>query len=182
MAALLLGYAGGRAIWPDPNRQLLQDLPILEDLDLYEQAGSIDFLHKLADTGLFGDDAGQVKTTPGLAVPESTADRQAEIARMTAAEKEHLVRKLERLGAYAVGRTTTTEAALRKPQPRQRRKATTRGADPLSRMARDVDLQCPRRAEQSVGRRADHAHSSAQARTSGTPPAGIERRCRPNKT
>ena len=113
VAALVLGYAGGRAIWPDPNRQLLEDLPILEDLDLYEQAGSIDFLHKLADTGLFGDDAGQVKATPGLAVPEATADRRAEIARMTAAEKEHLVRKLERFAAYSVRRTTTAEAALR---------------------------------------------------------------------
>ncbi|HEX4144883.1 MAG TPA: hypothetical protein VHY91_15370 [Pirellulales bacterium] len=101
VAALLLGYGGGRAIWPDPNRELLQDLPVLEDLDLYEQAGSIDFLHKLADAGQFGDEAGQVKATPGLAVPEAPADRRAEIARMTMAEREHLGRKLERFDAYS---------------------------------------------------------------------------------
>jgi vacuolar-type H+-ATPase subunit E/Vma4 len=100
-AALMLGYAGGRTLWPDPNRELLQDLPVLEDLDLYEQAGSIDFLRKLADTGLFGDEAGQVKATPGLAVSEAPADRRAEIARMMSAEKEHLVRKLQRFDAYS---------------------------------------------------------------------------------
>ncbi|HEY1785253.1 MAG TPA: hypothetical protein VGG30_06870, partial [Pirellulales bacterium] len=101
IAALALGYAGGRTVWPDPNRELLQDLPVLEDLDLYEQAGSIDFLRRLADTGLFGDEAGQVKPTPGLVVPESPADRRAEIERMAPAEREHLARKLERFDAYS---------------------------------------------------------------------------------
>ncbi|HTU27111.1 MAG TPA: hypothetical protein VMF30_17015 [Pirellulales bacterium] len=113
--AMLLGYAGGRAIWPDPNRDLLGDLPILEDLDLYEQAGSIDYLRKLADTGLFGDEAGEVHATPGLAVPESSADRQAEIARKTPVERETLLRKLERFEMYAAEerqRLRTIEASL----------------------------------------------------------------------
>jgi hypothetical protein len=101
--ALLLGYRGGRVVWPDPNRELLQDLPVVEDLDLYEQAGSIDFLRKLADSGQFGDEAGQVKATPGLAVSEATADRRAEIARMTPVEKEHLGHKLQRFDAYSSG-------------------------------------------------------------------------------
>lgn len=101
VTALVLGYGGGRAIWPDPNRKLLDDLPILEDLDLYEQADSIDFLRKLADTGMFGDEAGQVKATPGLVVPEAPADRRTEIARMTSGEKEHLARKLQRFDAYS---------------------------------------------------------------------------------
>ena len=66
------------------------DLPILEDLDLYEQAGSIDFLRKLADTGHCSATSPARSRCPGLAVPDSPAERRAEIDRMTPAEKEHL--------------------------------------------------------------------------------------------
>ena len=83
VVALGIGFAGGRAI-ADPNRQLLEDLPILEDLGMYEQAGSIEFLRKLsrADHTFHGDvDAAQM---PGLAVPDSLDERRTEVTRMRA--------------------------------------------------------------------------------------------------
>ena len=39
-----------------PNRQLVEDLPIIEDLDLFRYAGSIEFLQQLDSQGLFSED------------------------------------------------------------------------------------------------------------------------------
>ena len=47
--------------WPNPNRQLLDDLPVLEHLDEYQQIDQIEFLELLENRGLFpaeGDDGG----------------------------------------------------------------------------------------------------------------------------
>jgi anti-sigma factor RsiW len=55
LAALAVGFAIGRGIWRDPNRQLLDDLPVLENLDLYYQADDIEFLRLLDERGLFND-------------------------------------------------------------------------------------------------------------------------------
>lgn len=49
------GYAAGRWIWPDPNRQLLKDLAILEHLDAYRKAGNIDYLRRLEAEGYFAE-------------------------------------------------------------------------------------------------------------------------------
>lgn len=50
-AAILLSAAAGFFLaawwWPDPNQQLLRDLPVLENLDAYQQVGDVDFLRKL---------------------------------------------------------------------------------------------------------------------------------------
>jgi len=56
LAATLLGYAGGKWAWPDPNQQLLRDLPVLENIDLYDQGDSIEFLRKLERAGLFDEE------------------------------------------------------------------------------------------------------------------------------
>jgi hypothetical protein len=101
VVGLALGYGGGRAIWPDPNRELLEDLPVLEDLPLYEQAGSVEFLRKLSRERLFSDGVDNAKLTPGLAVPDALPERQKEIERMGPAEREHLARKLDRFDAYS---------------------------------------------------------------------------------
>ncbi|HEX5442836.1 MAG TPA: hypothetical protein VFW87_03360 [Pirellulales bacterium] len=54
-AALLLGFAIGTRIWPDPNQPLLDDLPVLENLDLYYQVDDVEFLRMLDRRGLFDD-------------------------------------------------------------------------------------------------------------------------------
>ena len=51
LAAVLVGFVAVAQF--DPDRQLLQDLPILENLDEYRQVESIDFLHQLDNAGLF---------------------------------------------------------------------------------------------------------------------------------
>ncbi len=56
VAALLVGLAIGSQIWPDPNRKMLEDLPVLENLDLYYQADDIEFLQLLDEKGLFDDE------------------------------------------------------------------------------------------------------------------------------
>jgi hypothetical protein len=52
-AALVAGFLIGASIWPDPNEGLLEDLPVLENLDLYYQADEIEFLRLLEKEGLF---------------------------------------------------------------------------------------------------------------------------------
>ena len=51
-----LGFVAGRALWPDPNRQLLEDLPILESFDAYLAAGNLEFLEGLDHAGVFEDE------------------------------------------------------------------------------------------------------------------------------
>ena len=48
-AALGAGLATGRSVAPDPDRRVLQQLPIIEHLGLLQEAGSIGFLEAVAD-------------------------------------------------------------------------------------------------------------------------------------
>jgi anti-sigma factor RsiW len=54
-AAGLVGFAVGHWLWPNPNDQLLRDLPVLENFELYYQADNIDFLRMLENEGLFAE-------------------------------------------------------------------------------------------------------------------------------
>jgi hypothetical protein len=53
LVAGLVGFASTRALAPDPNQALLKDLPVIEHLEVYRQVGSVDFLRKLRESGLF---------------------------------------------------------------------------------------------------------------------------------
>ena len=55
VAALLVGFAIGTQVWPDPNEKLLRDLPVLENLDLYYQADDLEFLRMLDQKNIFDD-------------------------------------------------------------------------------------------------------------------------------
>lgn len=52
-AAMLAGFFVFYRAWPDPNRQLVEDLPVLEHLDAYSQVQDISFLRELAKQELF---------------------------------------------------------------------------------------------------------------------------------
>ncbi len=54
-AALCVGFFIGQRLWPDPNKALLQDLPVVENLDLYYQADDLEFLKQLDEKGLFAE-------------------------------------------------------------------------------------------------------------------------------
>jgi hypothetical protein len=49
----LAGYLAAWRFWPDPNEQLLRDLPVLENLDQYQKIDDVKFLRKLHAEKLF---------------------------------------------------------------------------------------------------------------------------------
>jgi hypothetical protein len=50
--ALALGYAAYTGWGPDPDRLLLENLPVVQRLDEYEPIDSLDFLRKLHESGV----------------------------------------------------------------------------------------------------------------------------------
>jgi len=57
LGAAAAGFLIVTSLIPDPNAQLLQDLPILENYDQYREIGSIEFLRALNNAELFTKDA-----------------------------------------------------------------------------------------------------------------------------
>jgi anti-sigma factor RsiW len=60
LASTAGGYAWLSTVLSRPNRQLVRDLPVIERVDEYLHADSVEFLQKLQDEGLFAgeiDDA-----------------------------------------------------------------------------------------------------------------------------
>ncbi len=55
-AASFLGFICVVLFRPDPNRQLLEDLPVVQRLDEYRQIDSIEFLKELHKSELFSED------------------------------------------------------------------------------------------------------------------------------
>jgi anti-sigma factor RsiW len=57
VGAAAAGFFIVASLLPDPNAQLLQDLPLLENYDQYREVQSIDFLRALNEAKLFAEDA-----------------------------------------------------------------------------------------------------------------------------
>ncbi|OHB70991.1 MAG: hypothetical protein A2V70_15250 [Planctomycetes bacterium RBG_13_63_9] len=58
-ALLTAGLAGFLTVywfWPDPNKELIRNLPVLERLDEYQHAGDIEFLRMLHQRKLFSEE------------------------------------------------------------------------------------------------------------------------------
>jgi anti-sigma factor RsiW len=70
LAAALLFVAGlvgtltAEAFWPDPDAPLLSDLPVVQQIDSYQQAGSVEFLRLLRERGLFVQDTAHDRAEP----------------------------------------------------------------------------------------------------------------------
>jgi anti-sigma factor RsiW len=56
LAAAAAGFFAVARFWPDPNKHLLQDLPVVEHLEEYRQVESLKFLQTLSREGLFDHD------------------------------------------------------------------------------------------------------------------------------
>ncbi len=56
VAAAAVGFLAVALSRPDPNRQLLEDLPVLENLDEYRQVQDFAFLERLHAEGLFTEE------------------------------------------------------------------------------------------------------------------------------
>lgn len=54
-ASAWIGFQITRSWIPNPNEALLQDLPVIESLDQYQEVGDIEFLKQLKQTTLFDD-------------------------------------------------------------------------------------------------------------------------------
>jgi anti-sigma factor RsiW len=54
--AAVFGYLAARYRLDRPNRQLVKDLPVIENVDVYQYAESTQWLEMLDESGLFGDD------------------------------------------------------------------------------------------------------------------------------
>lgn len=58
--AVGIGYALMARRLDRPNQQLVQDLPVIENVDLYRVADDIEFLRSLDESGLFDEDQSHV--------------------------------------------------------------------------------------------------------------------------
>jgi hypothetical protein len=65
LCGALVGFAAMALTLPDQNEPLLKDLPVVENLELYESVMNVEFLKQLQAAGLFVK--GVVVTTPGNA-------------------------------------------------------------------------------------------------------------------
>jgi len=59
--AAAAGFLAVALLRPDPNRQLLRDLPVLERLDQYREIDDLGFLRALRDEGLFAEEQNDAK-------------------------------------------------------------------------------------------------------------------------
>ncbi len=114
LMAALAGFLVVRSAAPDGNEQLLRDLAILENLEAYRQAESVEFLKKLKERGShFGKEADHA--VAATVVAESMVERRGRVAQMTPAEKEHVVHRQQRFAQLEPAeqdRLRTLNAAL----------------------------------------------------------------------
>ena len=50
-----VGFQGTRYWYPNPSEEILQDLPVIENLDRYQEVGDVNFLKELKRSGLFDE-------------------------------------------------------------------------------------------------------------------------------
>ena len=78
------------ALAPDPNAQLLRDLPLLENLDQYKAVGSIEFLRALEANNPFPKEPETAQAASSHGAGETIAQRRQLVTAMTAKESEEL--------------------------------------------------------------------------------------------
>ncbi len=96
LVAAAAGFASVALLAPDPNRRLIEDLPVLERLDQYRHVEGIEFLRLLKREGLFSDSAGEPPETVPTEADEPLATRRERVAAMSPEGKEELRLALKR--------------------------------------------------------------------------------------
>lgn len=74
LATLAAGYAAGRALAPDPDGPVLQYLPVVEHLDVLQEAGSVGFLEDITSRHVPEPRAFPFSRPADPAAPEEVAD------------------------------------------------------------------------------------------------------------
>ena len=141
MSLLAAAAAGFLAVaLYDPDRQLLRDLPLLENLDEYRQVGSIEFLHKLRDEKLFSKDSAEPPKGE-TADDEDTPSRRRRVENMSLDEKEQLLRSEDRFTSLTPEEQQQRAASARGLAERSRRRA---ASSDHARLLRMVEAACRR--------------------------------------
>ena len=116
-AAGVVGFAYTAQKLAEPNDQIVEDLPIIEHLDAYKNAGSVEFLRRLDEHNLFHEDDGNASSrranigilsaalwsvafasAPAVGSADETMDqRRARLEKMSSLEKDELLRNHKRL-------------------------------------------------------------------------------------
>lgn len=96
LAAGAVGFGGVALLAPDPNQQLLQELPVLEGLDAYRQVDDIAFLRMLQEQQLFSKETREASEPVTPVADESLADRRQRVESMDPGRKKELLRLKER--------------------------------------------------------------------------------------
>lgn len=103
VAAAVAAFVLARIIWPSPNRALVADLPVIANLDVLTQVGSVDYLRGLSeldfDSSLRNDDA--LPSVVNTSQWKSAADRRAWIEALAPEKKAALASKFERFERLA---------------------------------------------------------------------------------
>jgi hypothetical protein len=108
LAAAMIGFAAFMFAFPNPNAELLADLPLVENLDAYDAIDSVDFVRQLHAAGVFGDEAVDMSVQPesessppaaGVLDDDPGARRERLLA-MDATQKQELRRKFDRLQSF----------------------------------------------------------------------------------
>src|SRR3972149_1096545 len=94
LAAGLAGFLAITLPMRDPNRRLLQDLPVLEYLDEYSHIQDIQFLRLLQKEGRFGRE--EVSGADLKSAVRTEAELEGYIKRLSPSEQVELLRKEER--------------------------------------------------------------------------------------
>ncbi len=106
-AAGMAGFLAVAAVRPNPNRRLLEDLPVLENLEPYRAIDSLDFLAALHEAGLFSEPAATAAAQPGAPVPVySPAAAGKRIEAMSPVEKDQLRRRQEQFATLDAAEQT----------------------------------------------------------------------------
>jgi anti-sigma factor RsiW len=61
VGAAAAGFAAVALFWPNSNKKLIEDLPVLEHLDQYRQVRDFEFLEALRREGLFAEEDGDAE-------------------------------------------------------------------------------------------------------------------------
>ncbi len=100
VAAGMAGFLAVAAVRPDPNRRLLEDLPVLESLEPYRALDSFQFLASLHQAGLFQEELPPNLEAPGeVVLIDSPEAAQRRIEAMSPPEREQLRRRRDQFVA-----------------------------------------------------------------------------------
>jgi len=94
-ASLILGYVGFTWLWPNPNDELLSNLSLIENWQLYQEADSIEFLNQLDRAGLFWSENTANPDHLAMLVPPTMEERKLYVNQLSESQRTELRRKQE---------------------------------------------------------------------------------------